>query len=59
MTPELQDEMLLKGQKLYASFGYTTAQEGRSTPDGTATMERAAEKNALILDIVSSQMIHC
>ena len=53
MTPELQDEMLLKGQKLYASFGYTTAQEGRSTPDGTATMERAAEKNALILDIVS------
>ncbi|MGI9530160.1 amidohydrolase, partial [Lutimonas sp.] len=53
MTPELQDEMLLKGQKLYASFGYTTAQEGRSTPDGTATMERAAEKNTLILDIVS------
>lgn len=53
MTPELQDEMLLKGQNLYASFGYTTAQEGRSTPDGTATMERAAEKNALILDIVS------
>lgn len=53
MTPELQDEMLLKGQKLYASFGYTTAQEGRSTPDGTATMERAAGKDALLLDIVS------
>ncbi len=53
MTPELQDEMLVKGQKLYASFGYTTAQEGRSTPDGTATMERAAEKDDLILDIVS------
>ncbi|PQB05860.1 hydrolase [Aureitalea marina] len=53
MKPELQDDMLVKGQKLYASFGYTTAQEGRSTPDGTATMERAAEKDELILDIVS------
>ena len=53
MTPELQDDMLVKGQNLYASFGYTTAQEGRSTPDGTATMERAAEKDALLLDIVS------
>ncbi len=53
MTPELQDDMLVKGQNLYASFGYTTAQEGRSTPDGTATMERAAEKDELILDIVS------
>ena len=53
MTPELQDDMLVKGQKLYASFGYTTAQEGRSTPDGSATMERAAEKDALILDVVS------
>ena len=53
MTPELQDDMLVKGQELYASFGYTTAQEGRSTPDGSATMERAAEKDALILDVVS------
>ena len=53
ITPEIQDSMLVKGQKLYASFGYTTAQEGRSTPDGTATMERAAENDNLILDIVS------
>lgn len=53
MTPELQDDMLVKGQELYASFGYTTAQEGRSTPDGSATMERAAENDALILDVVS------
>ncbi|NRB82883.1 MAG: amidohydrolase [Winogradskyella sp.] len=53
ITPELQDDMLVKGQELYASFGYTTAQEGRSTPDGSATMERAAENNALILDVVS------
>ena len=50
---QIQDEMLLKGQQLYASFGYTTAQEGRSTPDGTGAMERAAEKDELILDIVS------
>jgi predicted amidohydrolase YtcJ len=53
MNTALQDEMLLKGQKLYASFGYTTAQEGRSTTDGTAAMERASEKNELMLDIVS------
>ena len=53
MTEELQDEMLIKGQELYASFGYTTAQEGRSTPDGTAAMVRASKKNELILDIVS------
>ena len=53
MTPDIQDDMLVKGQNLYASFGYTTAQEGRSTPDGTATMERAAENDNLILDIVS------
>jgi len=53
ITPELQDNMLVMGQELYASFGYTTAQEGRSTPDGTATMERAAEKDSLLLDIVS------
>jgi hypothetical protein len=53
MTAELQDEMLLKGQKLYASFGYTTAQEGRSTADGTAAMVRASENNKLLLDVVS------
>lgn len=53
ITSELQDDMLVKGQELYASFGYTTAQEGRSTPDGSATMERAAENNVLILDVVS------
>ncbi len=53
MTTGLQDEMLLKGQKLYSEFGYTTAQEGRSTPDGTAAMVRASKKNELILDVVS------
>ena len=53
MTADLQDEMLLKGQQLYASFGYTTAQEGRSTPDGTAAMERAAGRGELLLDVVS------
>ena len=53
VTTELQDNMLLKGQNLYASFGYTTAQEGRTTPDGTAALERASESDALILDVVS------
>ena len=53
MTEQLQDDMLVKGQKLYAEFGYTTAQEGRTTPDATAAIERAAENDQLVLDIVS------
>ncbi len=53
ITTDLQDAMLLKGQELYASFGYTTAQEGRSTSDATGAMERASEKDAFIIDVVS------
>lgn len=49
----LQDEMLLAGTRLMASFGYTTAQEGRANPDGMAAMQRVADSGALDIDLVS------
>jgi predicted amidohydrolase YtcJ len=50
---DTQDQMLLKGQQAYASFGYTTAQEGRATAEGLETMIRAAKNHALLLDVVA------
>jgi len=49
----LDDLGLKRGQDLYASFGYTTAQDGRSLPSNTATLARAAEKGTLIIDVVA------
>jgi hypothetical protein len=45
--------LLMAGVDLYASFGYTTAQEGRATREAVATMARAAADNSLILDVVT------
>ena len=50
-----QDSMLVRGQEAYASYGYTTAQEGRATEDGLEAMIRAAKKDELLLDIVAYQ----
>lgn len=50
-----QDSMLVRGQEVYASYGYTTAQEGRATEDGLEAMIRAAKKDELLLDIVAYQ----
>ena len=50
---QLQDEMLEAGQRFYARYGYTTVQEGRSSQQAYDTMVRAAEKNALLLDVVA------
>ncbi len=44
--------ILKAGTELYASFGYTTAQEGRGTPDALATMTAAAQQRSLKIDIV-------
>jgi predicted amidohydrolase YtcJ len=49
----LQDKMLEAGQRFYATFGYTTVQEGRASQQAYNTMARAAENNALILDVVA------
>lgn len=50
---ELDDIGLHQGQEIYASFGYTTAQDGRALAANTATLSRAAERDDLILDIVA------
>ena len=44
--------ILKAGTELYASFGYTTAQEGRGTADALATMAAAAKQGNLRIDIV-------
>ena len=44
--------ILKAGTELYASFGYTTAQEGRGAPDSLATMAAAAKQGNLKIDIV-------
>jgi predicted amidohydrolase YtcJ len=41
------------GQELYLRFGFTTAQEGRSTPDIDAAWAALAERGELKLDVVS------
>ena len=45
--------MLLAGTDLYASFGYTTAQEGRATAEAVAAMAGAAADGDLIMDVVA------
>ena len=51
--PELQDMMLAQGQKLYTQYGYTTAQEGRATQEAYDSMDRAAQANAFLIDVVA------
>jgi len=45
--------MVQQGLKLYASFGFTTAQEGRAAPDQVAIHASLAEKGELMLDVVA------
>ncbi|MEW5681964.1 MAG: amidohydrolase [Pseudomonadota bacterium] len=53
MDLDLQQSMFAKGQQLYASYGYTTAQEGRASADSVAMMIMAAEQNQLLIDVVA------
>lgn len=55
LNDSTQDSMLARGQEVYASYGYTTAQEGRATKDSLEAMIRAAKKDELLLDIVAYQ----
>lgn len=41
------------GMRLYARYGYTTAQEGRATVDSVKTMYHLAQQHKLMLDVVS------
>ncbi len=45
--------ILKAGTELYASFGYTTAQEGRASPDVITTMAAAGKQGGLKIDIVA------
>ena len=45
--------ILKAGTALYASFGYTTAQEGRASPDGVKTFAVAAQRGDLKIDVVA------
>lgn len=48
------NEALLKaGLDLYASFGFTTAQEGRATPEAIKTEATIAREGGLKLDVVA------
>jgi predicted amidohydrolase YtcJ len=44
---------LVTGQKLYASNGITTAQDGRVMPEAWPALEEAAKREVLILDTVA------
>lgn len=52
ISPELYDEMFKISLETYASYGYTTAQEGRALTPMIETAIRAAEKGPLLLDVV-------
>lgn len=46
-------ELLLASTKLWARFGYTTAEEGRSVPGTVALMRKVAAEGALKIDVVT------
>jgi len=50
---EVQMRCVESGQEEYAKFGYTTAQDGRSTPDNTAALALAADRDKLFIDVVA------
>ncbi len=49
----LNDMLVIEGTKLIASFGYTTAQEGRATAGGMEAMQRVAQNQQLKIDLVA------
>lgn len=51
-TPEAEAEQLAGAQRLYASFGLTTAQEGAMFPAEQTMLETAADEGRLSLDVV-------
>lgn len=53
LSPQ-DNEMIFKaGIDLYTRFGYTTAQEGRATPDSVKTMYQLAQKSKLKIDVAA------
>ena len=54
-TPTLDDGVaaVVAGEKIYASNGITTAQDGRVMPEGWPALAEAAKRGALIMDTVA------
>jgi len=50
---ELQMRNVERGQEEYARYGYTTAQDGRSTSDITSAFSKAAREDKFIIDVVA------
>ncbi len=49
-----ENEVIFRaGMKLYASFGYTTAQEGRASTSAVKTMYELAQKEKLPIDVAA------
>ena len=57
MLPKIDDEtdskIVENGQKMYAQFGYTTAQEGGGNTGFNNSLEKAADKGELYIDLVT------
>jgi predicted amidohydrolase YtcJ len=49
----MNEQLVLAGTELAASYGYTTVQDGRSTTAGIAAMQRVAKSGALQVDLVA------
>jgi predicted amidohydrolase YtcJ len=49
----INDTLVEEGAKLVASFGYTTAQEGRAMGQGLEAMKRVADSGRLAIDLVA------
>jgi predicted amidohydrolase YtcJ len=49
----INDALVEAGAKLVASFGYTTAQEGRAMGPGLEAMKRVADSGRLAIDLVA------
>jgi predicted amidohydrolase YtcJ len=49
----INDALVEEGAKLVASYGYTTAQEGRAMGPGLAAMKRVADSGKLKIDLVA------
>lgn len=50
---EFMAKVVEKGQESYSRYGYTTAQDGRTTPDATLALQSAARSGKLFIDVVS------
>jgi predicted amidohydrolase YtcJ len=51
--PEASQQFVRAGSELWARFGYTTAQEGRSMPSSVKAMQAVADSGGLKIDIAT------